>query len=340
MLERPFFSVILINYNSGPYISRALQSLKDQSFRDFEVIIMDNGSDDGSAEFDDLTGLPDVEVVKLGENLGFAAANNLAAERARGKWLALLNPDTIACPNWLQELAAASARYPSCRSFASAQYRLGNRGELDGAGDAYHVFGFPWRGGFGHSSSELPEEGYCFSACGAAAMYDRELFLAYNGFDERFFCYCEDVDLGFRLRIGGESCIFVPSAVIDHEGSGISGRTSAFSLYHGTRNRLWTFAKCMPLGLKLALFPIHLGLSLYVLIRHLVVHKEAAGWRGLMDGLKGLPALSQTKRWDPPRRKVSIRELTQSMAWNPVRLSQRKPHVQPLDVAENVILTA
>lgn len=326
----PAFSVIIVNYNGGDYLSAALESLKQQTCRDFEVILIDNASKDGSVDGLDLSGLPQARLIRNADNLGFAAANNQAAHLARGRWLALLNPDATAAPDWLEQLQRAFREFPGCRVFASTQYALEEDTLLDGTGDAYLIFGIPWRGGHGHSISRLPETGHCFSPCGAAAVYDRDLFLSLGGFDERFFCYCEDVDIGFRLQLEGEPCIFVRDAAIHHAGSAISGRYSFFSAYHGTRNRIWTYAKNMPAVLLLATLPAHVAISIYLILRSATLGCFKATLKGTWDGLAGLPEIVLEPRWKAPARKVSLWSLARSMAWNPLRLHRRKPHIRLL----------
>ena len=325
----PLISVVIVNYNAGAFLQGAVNSLARQTFRDFELIVFDNASGDGSADTLDLTGLPQARLIRHGDNIGFAAGNNRAAGEARGKWLALLNPDTVAAPDWLEKLVAASQAHPGCRNFASAQFDLNDPCLLDGAGDAYLIFGFPWRGGFGRPASELPSTGWVFSACGAAAMYERDLFLGMGGFDERFFCYCEDVDLGFRLQLAGHDCLFVSDAVIGHAGSGITGRASAFSTYHGTRNRVWTYFKNMPRPVLLLALPGHVALTLYVLARNAFTPRFRPMIRGLTAGVAGLPQVCAPSSWHVRRRRIMLSELLSRMAWNPWRMSLRKPHVRP-----------
>lgn len=324
----PLISVVIVNYNGGAFLQEAVNALSRQTLTDFELIVFDNASSDGSADALDLTGLSEARLIRHSDNIGFAAGNNRAAEEARGKWLALLNPDTVAAPDWLEKLIAASQAYPDCRNFASAQLDLNNPDLLDGAGDAYLIFGFPWRGGFGRPASELPPSGWVFSACGAAAMYDRELFLRMGGFDERFFCYCEDVDLGFRLQLAGHDCRFVSDAVVRHAGSGITGRASAFSTYHGTRNRIWTYVKNMPASLLVMTLPGHLVLTSYLLARNSFTPRFVPMLRGSLHGAAGAARIRISTKW-----RVTQRErrghLVRSLTWNPWRMSERRAHVRP-----------
>ena len=170
------FSVIIVNYNGGEYLSGALASLARQTVSDFEVFLVDNASEDDSLQRlgDELPHTLHLHPLK--ENIGFAAANNLAAREAKGEWIVLLNPDAAAEPDWLEKLAEGAARHPGTAMFASAQINMADPSRMDGAGDAYLGFGIPWRGGFGRPISEMPEEGTCFAPCGAGAMYKRATF--------------------------------------------------------------------------------------------------------------------------------------------------------------------
>ena len=325
------FSIIITNYNGGAYLKGAIDSLARQTVRDFEVFVVDNASTDGSMDFlfDCAPHFP-VELLPQTKNLGFAAANNLAAQKARGDWLVLLNPDAEAAPDWLEKLYQASQRHASVMSFASAQYNLHDPDLLDGAGDAYLGIGFPWRGGFGHKADCLPDEGECFSPCGAGAMIDRLTFLSHGGFEERFFCYCEDVDLGYRMRLAGERCIFVPDAVIHHAGGGLAGRASPFAITHGTRNRLWTYVRNTPLRLLILTAPLHILLTLFFLLRGMMTGRYSTTWEGLRQGLAGLGPFLSERRALRKKRRTSLGRLIRAMCWNPLVMSRRLPYVQPI----------
>ena len=326
--EVPVFSVLIVNYNGGAYVQDALDSLAGQTRRDFEVILIDNGSSDGSASDLETSHLPAFTLLAETENHGYAGGMNRAAARARGEWLVGLNPDAVADPHWLEEIAAGIARHPGTTMFASAQFALEEPGTLDGAGDAYLIFGIPWRGGFGRPASELPGEGECFSPCGAGGVFERQAFLRHGGFDERFFCFCEDVDLGFRQRLAGETCVFLPAAVIHHVGGGISGRASDFSIYHGCRNRIWTYAKNMPSVIFWLTLPAHVTLSLYLLMRGVMTGRVRQAWRGMRDGLAGAAEMRRDGRALRRARRVALWPLARSMAWNPFSMSKHRVHVR------------
>lgn len=325
-------TVIIVNYNSGVRLARALDCLAAQSFTDFETIVIDNASSDDSLERARRSGLP-VKFIEAGSNLGFAAANNRAAEQSSGEWLAFLNPDAYATPGWLAALVAASERYPFADAFGSTQVDAADPTKIDGAGDVYHVLGIPYRGHFGWPVASLPAEGECFAPCAAAALYRRSTFLALGGFDEDFFCYGEDVDLGFRLRLAGGRAVQVRDAVVHHEGSAVTGRYSDFTIYHGNRNRIWTLWQNMPSLFFWPLLPIQIGANLYLLARSWSVGRAAPYWRALRDGYGAMARLAGKRRRNLRARKASLRSLARALTWSPLKVSRRAADLKPLDEA-------
>ncbi len=324
----PDFSVLIVNYNGGAYVQGALDSLKRQTHRSFEVILLDNASTDGSVDTLDTAGLPRFTLVRGTDNHGFARGNNLAAAQAAGRWLALLNPDAAARPDWLAEVLAGTRRHPDVTSFACTQLWMHDETRLDGAGDNYLIFGIPWRGGYHRPVSDLPAEGTCFSPCGASAVYLRETFVAAGGFDERFFCFCEDVDLGFRLRLEGGECVFLPRAVVSHAGGGLSEKVSGFAVRYGTRNRLWVYLKCMPMPLLVLTLPGHLLLTAAILLRGLITGRFGDAMVGLMEALRGLGPVWADRKVVQAHRRASVGALLRAMAWKPWSMIRRQVHIK------------
>jgi N-acetylglucosaminyl-diphospho-decaprenol L-rhamnosyltransferase len=328
----PLVSVLVVNYNSGGYLARCLKALEAQTFADFEVVLVDNGSTDGSLEraLSSAAGLASrLKTDRAGGNIGFAAANNRAARSASGQWVATLNPDAFADPDWLAQLMAATARHADAAMFGSTQRAAEQPGMLDGTGDAYHVLGIAWRGNFGHSVAELPPEGEVFGPCAAAALYRRDAFDAAGGFDESFFCYHEDVDLAFRLRLAGHHCIQVAAAAVDHVGSAITGRTSEFSIYHGTRNRIWTFVKNMPSALFWPVLPVTAAAHLYLLLRAASVGRFGVTWRGMRDAICGLGPVWRERRRLQNSRHANLADIARAMTWQIGKLRRRAHDVRP-----------
>jgi N-acetylglucosaminyl-diphospho-decaprenol L-rhamnosyltransferase len=325
----PKVSVIIVNYNSGVLLAKCIDSLKRQTFKDWEAIIIDNCSCDDSLDFADGDDLR-IRIVRLDSNLGFAAANNRGFELARGSWIATLNPDAFPEPQWLEKLLDAAARYPDVRFFGSTQLNAANPGLLDGAGDCYHAFGIPWRGGFGYPVPTPFPEGEVFGPCAAAAMYSAEILKTVGGFDESFFCYCEDVDLAFRLRLRGERCVQVADAVVHHQGSAITGVDSPFSLYHSSRNRLWTAFKNMPGPLLIILLPAHLAATFYLLFRFRKTERFKPQWDGLMAGFRDWRRIVRERRKVQASRCVTSLRIAAAFTWSMEALRQRCPDVRAI----------
>lgn len=323
----PRVSVIIVNYNAGARLQRCVACLKAQTFRDFETIVIDNASADGSADF--LRNDPFAALIDAGANLGFAAANNLAAKRAKGEWLAFLNPDAYAEPDWLAELLAAAARHPQIDAFGSTQLDAANPARIDGAGDVYHAAGVSWRGCYGWPRDALPPEGECFAPCGAAAFYRKTVFEALGGFEERFFCYAEDADLGFKLRLAGGGAMQAPKAVVLHEGSGVTGRESDFTLYHGHRNRIWAYVLNMPLPLLIATLPFHLLVNLYLLARFSASGGAGSYLRALKDAATGLPEILRLRGARQRARKASVADIARALTWSPLKMMRREADIRP-----------
>ena len=311
---------MIVNWNSGAFLARCLDHVAHQTFAPTKILVFDNGSSDSSAEC--VSNYPGVIVRLTGENLGFAKANNRAVAEADTDFVALLNADANPAPDWLERLMTAAAAHPDVVSFGSRQMMDGARGVLDGLGDAYHISGLLWRIGFGRRVR--PEDlvmREVFSACGAAALYRREAFVAAGGFDEDYFCYCEDVDLGFRLRLAGKRCLLVPDAVVFHHGAASSGgHGSDFSIYHGHRNLVWTFFKDMPGALFWVLLPVHIAQNLAMVVMFSLRGKSRVILRSKWDALRGLPRAWRKRHDVQAGRVASLRQI-----WNVLEkhISQR-----------------
>lgn len=328
--KTPALSVCVIAYNSGPTLRRCLEGLAAQTFRDFETLVIDNASPDpGDAEI--AAAFPGVRLIRNGENLGFAGAGNQAGREARGRWLVLLNPDAYPEPDWLAELAAAAARHPQVRSFTSRQMMAGEPGVLDGLGDVMSIYGIPYRGGYLARDDGTAFEGEVFSPCGAAMMIDRALFLELGGFYEPYFCYGEDVDLGYRLQLRGEPTVVVPTATVQHEGSASSGgRKSEFAVFHGTRNRFWGVYKNTPWTLLPLVIPLHLLAVAFIASRRVNWPHAGIVWRAFAASLAGLPRILRDRRAVQRSRRVPIADVARAMTWRPSDLTRRRPVIRPL----------
>ncbi len=210
--------------------------------------------------------------------------------------------------------SVAADRQPQYAYFASRMIQAGKPTVLDGAGDAYHVSGLAWRRGYGApAAGRYGNQEEVFSPCAAAALYRRDAFEASGGFDEDFFCYLEDVDLGFRLRLAGYQCLYVPDALVHHVGSATTGKDSDFAVYHGHRNLVWTYVKNMPGPLFWLYLPLHLAANIYIVARYALMGRWRVILKAKWDAIKGLPKMWRKRKEIQARRVVSAWEIRRAM---------------------------
>ncbi|MBB4658960.1 glycosyltransferase family 2 protein [Parvularcula dongshanensis] len=315
-------SIIIINYNAGCRLKRCLAALARQSDPHFEVIVVDNASSDDSQE---VVKSP-FRLVRSDDNLGFAAGCNLGVRHAASEWIAFLNPDAYPDARWVAELRSGMERFPGVDAFGSTQLTAGVEDQIDGLGDAYFVAGQPFRGGFGQRRVGSFPEGEVFAPCAAAALWRRKTFVDLGGFEERFFCYGEDVDLGYRHRLAGGRCVQLRDAIVAHEGSGISGRHSAFTVYHGHRNRIWVFLRNTPLPILLVAFPAHILLNLLLVFQTARHGQGNAYLRAVRDAVRGAdPFLSERRTLHADA--VPWWRVARALTWSPLAVLRRSPKV-------------
>jgi GT2 family glycosyltransferase len=283
-------AVIIVSYNSSDYLSKCLEHVRAQTWQPDRVIVIDNNSTE-QASLEQLKGLTAVELIRLSDNVGYGGAINRAVDKFRGiDFIATLNPDAFPDANWLESLMTAAALYPRCGSFASLTVKAKDRNKIDGAGDILHISGVPWRRFHNKliSESNLVNEPV-FSACAGAALFRLTSFRQVGGFDESFFMYVEDIDLGFRLQLKGAPCRFVPEAVAEHIGSASTGINSPFSVYHGHRNLTAVYLKNMPTSLLVLTLPLHLIACLLTILILGCRGRLAAICKAKFDALKDTP---------------------------------------------------
>lgn len=322
-------SVAIVAYQSGPTLERCMEALFRQTTPVSEVLLIDNASTDGAASAVAVA-YPSVRLIEPGSNLGFAAANNLAAREAKGDWLVLLNPDAYPEPDWLEQLLRAAAAFPSIGVFTSRQMMADDPGLLDGLGDVMSGAGLPFRGGYGRPDPGFIAPGEVFSPCGAAMMIDRDLFLQVGGFDESFFCYCEDVDLGYRLRLAGKATVVATEAIVHHEGSASSGGPrSEFAVFHGTRNRFWLLIKNTPWPLLPIVIPLHLLAVGVIMTRPLGRRQASVTLRAIRAAIVGLAPVLASRRIVQRARRASTWSIVKAMTWNPNDVRRTRIVIRP-----------
>ena len=260
-------AIVVVNYQSDELLLQCLDKLACQTTKPDLITVVDNH--DEEHDLSQVTErFPLVRIVSAGSNIGFAAAANLGISHSDDmEYVALLNPDAFPDASWLAALLQGAEENPDCGSYSSLMVMADDPETLDGGGDALHFSGVPWRVGHGSKKAGFsPEQAGTFSACAGAALYQTKALREAGGFDESYFIYVEDVDLGFRLQLLGYPCCFVPDAVVYHIGSAISGYKSDFSLYFGHRNLVWSYFKNMPWQLLLVTLPFHIAMNLVTLV--------------------------------------------------------------------------
>lgn len=303
-------TVVVVNFNAQDTLSRCLEALRAQSLQATRVIVIDNASTDGSIEIVREM-FPEYEYVCLPVNTGFAAANNQAIERCDSEFVALLNPDAFPEPAWLEELVKAARQTPKAASFGSCQLMAGETDVLDGIEDVCHISGLVWREGHGRSRNDDDRTAReIFSPCAAAALYRRQALQAVGAFDEDYFCYVEDVDLGFRLRLSGWQSWYVPAAIVRHVGSAtMGGARSSFAVYHGHRNLVWMYVKNMPGCLIWLFLPLHLAMNLVSIIRFISRGQAGPILSAKRDAIVGLRRVWQKRAVVQSRRTLPVTAL-------------------------------
>jgi GT2 family glycosyltransferase len=287
--------VIVLNWNGRRWLEPCLSALKAQTFRDFEVVVVDNASTDGSADVVRQR-FPEYRVLQLSANLGFAAGNNAGAKDATATYLAFLNNDTEPDPEWLAALVAAAESDPTVGFVASHIVFMNPQGIVDSAGDGYLRCGGGFKRAHGQPMSGKRGVEEVFGACGAGFLIHRSLFELIGGFDEEFFMVYEDVDLSYRARLAGARVVCSFDAVVRHAGSASLGRASGAAVYYGQRNLEWTWMKNSPRRLLLRSLPSHVLYDLAGLVAYTRAGQLSAWLRGKSAALAGLPSMIRKRQ--------------------------------------------
>ena len=309
----PAVSIVVLNYNGKHFLETCLKSLERQDFQDFEVLLVDNGSTDGSLEYVQEK-FPSVRVISLAENLGFCGGNNVGIGEARGEYVALLNNDAEADPNWLGELKGTLDAHSDVGFCASKMFLRDQPEIIDTAGGIFYSCGVGGqRGCLEKENGRFTELEYVFSACAGAAMYRKTMLDEIGLFDDKFFAHGEEFDLSFRAQLRGYKCLFVPSAVVYHAAGGTLNRDSDERRYLWHRNRNYVLIKNMPTGLLLKnLFPI-VAYSFLRDMAWLLRGKARLVLRIKLDSLKNFKCMVQKRKHIQRSRRVSSQYLDSIM---------------------------
>ena len=240
-------TIIIPNYNGIEYMENCLKSLTLQSCTDFKVLVVDNGSYDGSRELVE-NEYPETELFCLEENLGFCMAVNAGICRANTPFVLLLNNDTTVHRDFVMNLLTAIEKDEKIFSVGAKMLSMKEPDKIDDAGNLYCALGWAFALGKGKKADNYDRPSRIFAACGGAAIYRRSLFREIGYFDENHFAYLEDIDIGYRADIYGYTNYYEPAAIVYHAGSGFSGsRYNEFKIRLSSKNSVYMIYKNMPI---------------------------------------------------------------------------------------------
>ena len=326
-IVKPTISVVIPNWNGLIHLEGCLSALRAQTYTDFEIILVDNGSQDESLSFVRQR-FPEVHIVALAENRGFAGAVNAGIAVARGEFIALLNNDTMADPNWLRAIHCATTERAEYGMWASRVVLFDRPELLDSAGDGMTVAGAPFKRGHLSASRAFEQDQEVFGPSGAAAVYRRAVIEDAGGLDEDFFLIHEDVDLALRARLGGHRCWYVAGAIVRHKVNASIGRMSREYVFYGQRNLEYVFWKNFPASLLLRLLPAHCFFTLFALCHYALKGHGLTFLRAKGAALAGLPSVWRKRRSVQTKRRTSAAALLGQLEgrWFRTKLRSAREH--------------
>jgi GT2 family glycosyltransferase len=311
----PLASIVIPNWNGAQHLPTCLDAIREQTYPRLEVVLVDNGSTDGSQELV-AEQYPEVQLLALNCNLGLTGGNNLGFRTAQGEILISLNNDTEADPRFVEALAVALLDHPEAGMAAAKMLLFDQRDVLHSAGDGYGVDGIPFnRGVWLRDEGQFDEPGWIFGGCGGAVAYRRAMLDEVGLFDESFFMYCEDVDLNWRSQLAGWKCWYTPEAVVYHKLSATGG--GPIASFHTGRNTLSVIAKNYPGTMLRKYWPRILRAQWAVTRNALRAWRGEAArarLRGQLAGLLGWPKMLKQRQTIQSARRVSDEYLESLLA--------------------------
>ncbi|MCB8939523.1 MAG: glycosyltransferase family 2 protein [Ardenticatenaceae bacterium] len=324
-------SIIVVNWNGRHHLQLCLTALFAQTYPNFEVILVDNGSTDGSQAFV-REQFPTVRLIALPENVGFARGNNEGIRASTADYIATVNNDTRVDPNWLTALVETAESNPNVGMCAAKLLFWDRPDVINSAGICLDRAGIAWDRLGGQPNSAQPASPTpVFGASGGAALYRRSMLNQIGLFDDDFFAYLEDVDLAWRARLAGWDCLYVDTAVILHHHSATAIEGSPFKNKLLGRNKVWAILKNYPWPLLLRYLPAILAYDLGSVLVALLVRRDASPLYGRLQAIPKLPTIWQKRRKIQQSRTISLQKMRALMEplTTPRQVWQRYQHLGP-----------
>ncbi|MFQ5858637.1 MAG: glycosyltransferase family 2 protein [Anaerolineae bacterium] len=329
-------AIVIVNFNGERYLKRCLTSVLALTYPSFEVVLVDNGSSDGSVSLV-REQFPPVQIIEAGENVGFAKGNNVGIQATDTPLVATLNNDTWVEPDWLEQLVRVMESDPRIGTCASKMLFAHQPEIINSAGVCVDPVGIAWdRLGGTPETRDTTEPMDVFAACAGAALYRRAMLEDVGLFDEDYFIYLEDVDLSWRSQLMGWRTVYVPQARVYHVHSGTTQEASPFKNFHLGRNKVWMVVKNYPSPQFWLYLPLILLYDLGSIPYSLLARGETAALRGRLAALRRLPEAWRKRREIQKRRRASFEDLEAVLSplENPLALLRRYEHLASLPSTE------
>lgn len=332
--NKPLISIIILNWNGKKYLKDCFDSLESQTYPNFEIILVDNGSEDGSVKFV-RENFPQIKIIGNKKNLGFAKGNNIGIKLAKGKYIFVLNNDTKVEKNCLENLVEAAEKDDKIGMCAPKILSFGNPQIIDSVGLNIYFDGMSR----GRGRMEIDDGKYnkieeILFPSGCAALYRKTMIDEIGLFDENFFAYCEDTDLGLRGRLAGWKAILVPSATVYHHYSGSTEKYSDFKAFLVERNHFWVALKNFPLSL-LFLVPFYTLLRYFFTIYGILIKQGPAAKfhssklklpliliGAYISTLKGMPRILKKRKFIQKNKKITTKEIYNLFRKHSLKISE------------------
>lgn len=308
----PHVSIIIVNWNGKTFLQDCLGALREQTYRKFEIILVDNASKDDSVVYVSKC-FPEVKIVALQNNLGFAGGNNAGLKIAKGHYICLLNSDTKACPTWLKNLVRAMDKNPQIGICASKLLIHGTK-LINSCGDGLTTAGMGYQIGQGEPMEKYSQKGYIFGGYGAAILYKKKMLDEIGFFDNDFFLIYEEDDLSFRAQSAGWKCLYVPDAIVYHKVSGSIGKRSDLAVYYMARNIELLWIKNMPLLFMIRYMHHKFIQEIAEFCFFSFIGRFKAYAKGKIDVIRLIPKMLNKRRIIQSKRKVSNDYLKQMLS--------------------------